>query len=207
MRCSRLPGRSTLVSGITADNHLGASVQEFLGSLLGSQARTGLQSHYQPFRSDGYASLEIGERLMRPEAYADLGLTREQAGKLAAQYVDLLNKEYGRIPSAPIVRRVGQAFPGSIGGTEQAPEGGGSEGARHARSVRRSGNGEENGPSAGDVDIETSQERSERDSRGVTLGSGLGALQPYLEEFGKEDPAGAQRGRSKRALKVDGGNS
>jgi hypothetical protein len=165
-------------TGVPNENHLGELAKPFLESPLGSFAKQHLENEYgYSFRSPGHVASEIGERLMRAGGYSELGLTASEAQTLGSQYVRFLEEEYGRAATEPIARRVDEAQnaqdaagrPQATRPPQSAREGPGGVGHRDRSTARSEGN-----------------RTQPEESRGIYLGSGLGAVQPYLEQFGEE---------------------
>jgi ribosomal protein S18 acetylase RimI-like enzyme len=92
--------------GPTAD-HLGNSAKPFVNSPLGRKAKAGLEQKlkYSFGENDNLAALEIGERLMRPGAHRELGLSGAERDVLAEQYMQSLDKEYGE-KAQPVIARI-----------------------------------------------------------------------------------------------------
>ncbi len=92
--------------------HLRGSAAAFTrqGS-LGSAAQQALENNngYQ-FNSPHEAAVEIGVRLMEPGRYQELGLSKAQAHALAFEYMQRLEKEYGRAAVSRITSRIKDAF-------------------------------------------------------------------------------------------------
>jgi hypothetical protein len=86
-------------SGLTRQGSLGSIAQQALESELGYQ-----------FNSPHEAAAEIGVRLMEPGRYQELGLSKAQAHALAFEYMQRLEKEYGRAAVDKITSRVRDAF-------------------------------------------------------------------------------------------------
>jgi hypothetical protein len=79
-------------------------------SSLGAKAKASLETIQRyPFGDNhNIAALEIGERLMRPDAYKELGLSGAERDVLAQQYMQSLEKEYGE-KAQPIIDRIRKA--------------------------------------------------------------------------------------------------
>jgi hypothetical protein len=96
-------------TGPLAD-HLKASAAAFMEGKLASRAKAALATKLgHTFRSDGHAAAEVGERLMRPGGYQELGLSLDEARALGSSYVQALRKEYGRAANK-IADRVADAL-------------------------------------------------------------------------------------------------
>jgi hypothetical protein len=81
--------------GPTAE-HLGDSAASFVSSPIGMKAKATLEKTLEySFKNDHLAALEIGERLMRPGGYEELGISGAERDALAEQYMRSLKKEYG----------------------------------------------------------------------------------------------------------------
>jgi hypothetical protein len=78
-------------------SHLGDSAQPFADSALGTKAKEALERtlKYSLGKNANLAAIEIGERLMRPGAHSELGLSGAERDVLAEQYVQSLREQYG----------------------------------------------------------------------------------------------------------------
>lgn len=149
-------------------NHLGGKAQAFIDSPLGAKAKRALErgNEYE-FRSPGHAAAEIGERLMRPGAYRELGLNPEEARALGAQYVQSLKEAHGHAATDPIARRVSGAVgePGRTDEAARAP-------SQEREADRRGGSGLRSQPAEGrsengeSVAPEVSRERAAPQQQG-----------------------------------------
>jgi hypothetical protein len=93
------------------DKHLGASAKGFIEGPLGSRAVQALEQNLEyHFRSPGEAATEVGVRLMQPNQYQELGLSRAEARALASEYMQRLDKEYGHAAVSKIASRIIDAF-------------------------------------------------------------------------------------------------
>jgi hypothetical protein len=75
------------------DTHLRGSAAAFVKEGLGSRAAQSIEQNLgYEFRSPSEAAAEIGVRLMEPDRYQELGLSRSQAHALALEYVQRSGK-------------------------------------------------------------------------------------------------------------------
>jgi hypothetical protein len=93
------------------DRHMQQNAAAFTSGARGQRAQSSLEQNMQyQFNSPSEAAAEIGVRLMDPNRYQELGLSRAEAHALAYEYVQRLEKEYGRARISDLRNRVLDAF-------------------------------------------------------------------------------------------------
>ncbi len=179
--------------------HLGASAKAFVIRPLPLRSNAALEKRFgYKIENPGQRAAEIGVRLMRSGGYKELGLSPQEARSLAVGYVRTLRKEHGRETARKIGNRIFEAL-------DRTGRRGAEESGALPESLRREGEGRvepgdrpdlsapapiKSGQGAREVDsgvrknpVESESARSRRND--ITLGSGLGALQPLAETAGK----------------------